>query len=115
MEEDAWRRSTQEASRRHPGGIQEAPRRHPGGTQEAPRVPRRHQSSFEAKCAKNIVFFCKSLRDRAFRLDETRASVTKYQYLHGLELRARSSGTHKPTHGVTREAARNPQRQALFG
>ena len=57
-----------------PEGTQEAPRRHPGGTQKAPRATERLQ---RRKSCKTIVFYSKNVRDRPFRLDETRVTLTK--------------------------------------
>ena len=75
MEEESWRRnlgggSMEEESGRHLGGIWE----------ESGRLgwPWWLKGILGAKCVKTILFYCKSERDRPLRLDEMKASVTKW-------------------------------------
>ena len=103
MEEKSWRRnhgssgsrSTQEAPRRHPGGLQEPSRgtqeisrRHPRGPKGHPETHRGHpetrrrqpgeQRGFEGKCVKTIQFLTKSAAC-AQRLE----GVVAHLYAHG--------------------------------
>ena len=59
------------------GSIWEASGSHLGGISEAAGRLRWPRGVFEVKVVQTMVFYSKNARDRPFRLDETRASVTK--------------------------------------
>ena len=98
-----------EASGRHLGGIWEASGEASGGTWGHGRP----DAALEAFCAKTIVFFCKSSRDRPFRLSFGGVTLTISAACHQKE---RASCARKvPTHlWISLPRRQNPCRGKLY-